>query len=142
MHRGVVKGQQMMLYPSIGLLRYSGKTRLVVEVDPVIGDYYRSLIPKYLNPQRPRWGTHITVVREEKETPVNTEAWGKYDGQPIEFFYSPEIHTGKIYFWLLAYCVFLEEIRAELGLPVVSQYTLPPDGFQKAFHITVGNLKM
>ena len=131
----------MSLYESIGTLRYSGKARLVVEVDQEIGNYYRTLIPKYLNPQRPRWPTHITVVREEKESPLRPEFWGKYEGELVTFLYDPTVHTGKIYFWLLAYCTRLEDIRKELGLPLVSKYTMPPDGFQKAFHITIANVK-
>lgn len=84
---------------------------------------------------------HITVVRKEKEVPVRLEHWGKYEGQPVEFLYSPIVHCGKIYYWLHAFCKRLEDIRLELGLPVVSQWTLPPEGFRKAFHITIGNSK-
>ncbi len=57
------------------------------------------------------------------------------------FFYHPQIHEGKIYYWLEIYCTLLEDIREELGLPVVSQYTLPPEGFRKVFHMTIGNTK-
>jgi hypothetical protein len=28
-----------------------------------------------------------------------------------------------------------------LGLPVSSEYTLPPEGFVKCFHMTIGNFK-
>lgn len=78
----------------------------------------RSLIPKWLPTNRPRWPAHITVVREEKERPTKTEAWGKYDGHAIKFWYSPFTHSGKVYYWLNAFSSQLEDIRVELGLPV------------------------
>ena len=130
-----------VIYESVGTLRYSGDWRLAVEVEQDIADYYRSLIPKWLPTNRPRWPAHITVVREEKERPTKTEAWGKYDGHPIKFWYSPFIHSGKVYYWLNAFSSQLEDIRVELGLPVRSQYTLPPEGFAKCFHITIANQK-
>jgi len=134
---------QEVLYKSIGVLRYEFEIghKLVVEVDQQLSDYYRSLIPKFVSTNRPRYSAHITVVRQEKETPVNLEHWGKYEGQEIEFFYSPIIQQGKVYFWLNTFCTKLEDIRLELGLPVVSQYTLPPEGFRKCFHCTIANMK-
>ena len=129
------------LYSSTGVLRYSGVNRLVMEVDQGIADYYRSLIPKWLPNNRPRWAAHVTVVREEKEEPVNWEAWGRYEGEEVPFLYCPIVESGKIYYWLNIFCVRLEEIRRELGLPYVSRYTLPPEGFRKCFHCTIANCK-
>lgn len=133
-----------MLYPSLGKLHYEddgGRYRLAVHVNQELANYYFSLIPKWIEVNRPRWPAHITVVRWEKETPVNLEFWGKYQGEAVEFFYSPVIHHGKVYFWLNCFCTQLEEIRRELGLPVRSEYTLPPEGFVKCFHMTIGNTK-
>lgn len=129
------------LYEASGVLRYRSKSSLVLEVQQQLADYYRSLIPKYLPTNRPRWPAHITIVREEKEFPVFLEHWGKYEGESIRYWYSPEIHQGKVYYWLNTFCIRLEEIRIELGLPCVSQYTLPPEGFRKCFHMTVANCK-
>jgi hypothetical protein len=42
---------------------------------------------------------------------------------------------------LNVFSVRLEEIRAELGLPVDAPFHQPPVGFKKTFHITIGNLK-
>jgi hypothetical protein len=127
----------MNLYKSTGILRY-GHEKLIVEVDPGISAFYKSLIPKcyILNPQK--YAPHISVVRHEQP---NMENWGKYDGQPVEFFYSNIVHRGTVYWWLNAFSNRLEEIRLELGLPVSSPYTRPPDGFEKCFHITLGNSK-
>lgn len=130
------------LHKSTGILRYgqgNAGVKLIVEVDPGIATLYKSLIPKYytLNPQK--YAPHISVVR--KEQPPNMNLWGKYDGLPVDFYYDGIIHSGTVYWWLNAFSVRLEEIRLELGLPVSSPYTLPPDGFGKCFHITLGNQK-
>lgn len=132
-----------ILYKSTGVLNYSNSNgyRLALDIDQGIADFYRNLIPKHIQINRPRWPAHTTVVRAEKEIPKNLDVWGKYQDQSIDFWYSPTIHHGKIYFWLNTFCVRLEDIRRELGLPVVSQYTLPPAGFTKCFHMTIANQK-
>ena len=132
------------LFESVGILRYSIKAgygyRLVVEIDPDIADYYWKLIPLWKGkPNKQMYKPHISVVRNE--VPGNLAAWGKYDGQEVKFLYSNHVYQGTLYWWLNAFCVRLEEIRTELGLPVSSPYTLPPEGFTKCFHITIGNSK-
>ena len=133
-----------MLHKSKGTLRYSYHEgdvgfKLILEVDPGITSFYCSLIPKHitLNPQR--YAAHISVVRKEQS--VNMNYWGLYEGQQVEFEYETYIYHGKVYWWLNAFSTRLEEIRLELGLPVTSEYTRPPDGFVKCFHITLGNTK-
>jgi hypothetical protein len=129
------------MYESIGILNYSGINRLVLQIDQELADFYRSMIPKYLPTNRPRWAAHVTVVREHKEEVVKREAWGKYEGHQVPFFYSPIIECDNTYYWLNVFCVRLEEIRIELGLSAVSRYTLPPSGFRKVFHTTIANSK-
>jgi hypothetical protein len=114
---------------------------LVVNADQELSNYYRVLIPKWKNAKSQMYPAHITVVREGLEEPKNLEFWGKYQGEKIEFYYSPEVQEGTVYFWLNIFSVRLEEIRIELGLSVHSEYTLPPEGFTKCFHMTVGNKK-
>lgn len=131
-----------MLLESKGVLRYKIVDvgyRLVVEADQQLADYYRALIPKYKNVNRQRYGAHISVVR--KETPVNLDFWGKYEGLEIDFLYDTEVKWGTVYYWINCFSKKLEEIRTELGLPVSSQYTRPPDSFIKCFHLTIGNSK-
>lgn len=128
------------LFESIGVLRYSPEpSNLRVVVDPGIGDFYRAMMPKSISTNRPMYPTHISVVR--KETVPNVEFWGKYEGEPVTFHYSNVVHSGRVYYWLNAFCTKLEDIRLELGLPVSSPYTLPPEGFNKCFHITLANIK-
>lgn len=132
-----------MLHKSSGILRYShagdAGFKLIVEVDPGIASLYRALIPKYVELNGTRYAPHISVVRREHT--VNMEYWAKYDGQSVDFEYDTHIHHGTVYWWLNAFSTRLEEIRVELGLPVSSEYTRPPDGFVKCFHITLGNTK-
>lgn len=138
-----------MFHKASGVLRYSGSPyRLVVEIDQALGDYYRSLMPKYLNAKPQRYSTHITVVRPEKEVPVNMSAWGKYEGEQVEFLYESDVIHGKTYYWLRVLCKRLEEIRVELGLglersktPSDASYSEPPEGYAKFFHITIANNK-
>lgn len=133
-----------MLYKSSGKLRYSHHEgavgfKLILEVDPGIASLYRALIPKHVGLNHTRYDPHISVVRREQT--VNMDYWGKYEGEEVEFEYDTEVHHGKVYWWLNAFSTRLEEIRVELGLPISSEYTRPPDGYEKVFHITLGNTK-
>lgn len=131
-----------MLFTSRGPLIYStdnaGLPKLNVVVDPGIMSFYRALIPKYCEARAQMYPAHISVVRKERP---NMSLWGKYENEEIEFSYSNIIHRGTVYWWLNAFSTRLEEIRRELGLPVSSEYTRPPDGWIKCFHITLGNSK-
>ena len=91
-------------YQHSGVLRYSdyGNWWLVVDINPELGRYYRALMPKYLGAAPQKYPTHLTVIRPERDTPTNPSAWGKYEGERIEFLYEAEIIHGKIYFWLRA----------------------------------------
>jgi hypothetical protein len=131
-----------MLHETNGILRYSlcdVGYRLVVEMDQNLSDYYRSLIPKYLGVNRQRYPAHVSVVRHE--TPTVLAAWGKYDGEEVRLTYDSEVKNGRVYYWLNVFSVRLEEVRTELGLPVSSEYTRPPDSWIKCFHMTIGNVK-
>lgn len=121
----------------------------MVWADEGLADYYRSLIPKWFDVNRPRWAPHITVVRTGVDTPSNLDAWGKYEGETAHFHYSPAVRFGKIYFWLNCISHQLEDIREELGLPMKmlphpddkSVWPIPPEGYKKFFHMTLANQK-
>ena len=123
-----------VLHKSIGTLRYYTHT-LNLLVDQGIVEYYRHLLPRNINKQK--YDAHISVVR--KETP-NADFWGKYEGELIEFQYSPIVRWGTIYYWLDAYCDRLMDIRTELGLSPTTDINRPPDQ-KRCFHITIGNIK-
>lgn len=133
------------MFTHSGILRYSQGVpyRLIVEVDPDLGAYYRSLLPKYIKVSPGKYSTHITVVRVGKDNPNNLSAWGKYEGERIQFYYEHEIHRGRTYFWLRILCKRLEDIRLEMGLGLDnSAYSKAPLPFKKYFHITIGNTKL
>ena len=130
------------LFDSFGTLKYflhEGKYKLILEVDQQLADFYFNLIPDYVDVNRQKYPAHVSVVRNE--IPVNLDEWGKYEGKEIEFIYSNYVNEGTVYFWLNVFSKDLEKIRLELGLPVNSIYTLPPEGFVKCFHMTIGNKK-
>ena len=130
---------------TLGILRYDQveiekRYKLIVELDQGLADYYYSTIPPLLGRVRkPLYSAHISVVRNE--IPVNMEYWRKYQNQIIVVYFDHYIHQDETYLWLNAYSEGLEIIRAELGLPNSSQWTRPPSGFEKCFHITIANTK-
>ena len=129
------------LIPASGCLRYSiGNEgyKLILEVDPELARYTRSLIPKSYNVQQSRYAPHITVVRKEKI--LNEVFWGHLDGYEIAFAYDPVVCFDDTYFWLRCWSYALTSIRLKLGLELETEYTRPPDG-ESCFHITVGNCK-
>lgn len=128
----------MALYQSKGVLRYYN-TKLILEADQGIVEYYRAMLPRSFRTNRQLYPAHISVVR--KETP-EMGSWRLYEGEEVEFSYDNEIKFGEVYVWLNAFSTRLEEIRRELKLPVEPWGDLvPPAGFNKFFHITLGNFK-
>lgn len=121
-----------------GYLKYQDQ-KLIVDVDDNFAKFYRSLIPKYFNVNPTRYTAHISVVRNE--VPKNPEVWNKYQNKKIDFIYDNFIYNDEIYWWLNVFSTELESIRVELGLENHSWYTLPPSGFNKCFHLTIGNTK-
>lgn len=124
---------------SIGRLVYTDKPyKLIVEIENDIGNYYRSLIPKYFRFQKPMYDSHISVIRGEEI--INVQYWGKLNNQEIEFEYDNYIFQNTIYFWLAVECNLLKNIRENLGLPSLSDITKSPCG-NHDFHITIANSK-
>lgn len=135
-------------YEAKGTLRYSPqrlggeesqKWWLVIDCQDDISEYYRHVIHiesyKTLKLQKPYWGSHITVIRNEE--PPNQELWKKYDGQEIVFKYGNHIGTNysperwKSFWWLDSRCEWALDIREELGL---RREPYPQ------FHLTIGNI--
>lgn len=122
-------------YESSGYLRYfDDPKKLIVTVDPELVDYYRKSV--FLKINRQKYDPHISVVRNE----IPTGPWRKYEGELINFKYSGEVRNDEVYYWLPIECRRLEQVRVELGLPLISDITLSPDKFHR-FHVTIGNLK-
>lgn len=117
---------------STGVLNYGPKIRLVLNVDQQIADFYRSLIPKWFDVNPQKYPAHVSIVR--REIPLNMDFWQKYEGQEVEFQYSPRIMEDETYYWLDVQSERLQEIREELGLK-----RFPP--WRNLYHITIGNKK-
>jgi 2'-5' RNA ligase len=128
----------MGLFQSSGRLRYCDNFKIIVEIDPQIAAYYRSLIPKWYTVNQTRYVPHVTVVRNE--IPKNKDAWGKHYGKKVQFEYSGWINVGRIYYWLNVHSAELEAVRTELGLAPTSNWSRPPSE-EKCFHTTIGNRK-
>lgn len=127
------------MFESIGVLKYHDNSyKLIVDVDQGICNYYTSLLPKHIRLNKQKYKSHISVVRNEIP---DLNFWNKYENEEIKFLYDPEVKFNELYCWLNIWCNRLEEIRQELGLPVSSRFTLPPEGFTKCFHCTIGNFK-
>lgn len=112
--------------------------KLIVEVDPEISNYYRSLIPEYHRVNRQRYAPHISVIRDESI--LYSEEWNSLQGRLVTFWYGGVIHNDETYFWLEANSWELQDIRVKLGLTSTSRITRSPDGCH-SFHITLGNVK-
>lgn len=128
-----------------GVLRYridADGYWLLAEIDPDLGAYYRSLLPKHIVVNRGRFDTHCTIVRGGRDVPPNMAAWGKHEGERVQFFCEHGVHTAGPYYWLKVRCTRFEAIREELGLPLDGgAYEPPPPPFKKYWHITIGSTK-
>ena len=128
------------MFTSYGKLHYDDAEglRLVLQLDQDISDYYRVLIPPYYRVSKQGWRAHLTVVRPGNDSPGKIRYWGDYEGEQVEFIYSPYLENGHGFYWFNAWSKRLEAIREELGLFNTSKFALKPNGFDKTFHCTVG----
>lgn len=128
-------------FQSAGSLEYSvheGYYRCVVNVDPELTRYLRSLVPKYYICKPQKYAPHITVVRGE--TPPRTDEWALFQGEIVQFEYESYLHYDGTYWWINCWSPRLTEVRIGLNLPPSYHLTRPPDG-SECFHSTVGNSK-
>lgn len=129
------------MYYSIGVVEYGPGLKVVAVIDQEIAEFYRNLIPKYYNVKPQKYKAHITIVRENKESPKNMEFWGKYQGEKVEFFYNNDIQTDGVYFWLDALSEDIGKIREELGLSKFRDDRGFGGNLRSAYHITIANTK-
>jgi hypothetical protein len=114
-----------------------GRTKwwCIVEVDKEITRYYRWWLQreKHIILQKPAWDAHISVIRGEHACSQHPEFWKKYQGQKIHFKYEhgnlcrEADADGGFFYWIDVDCNFLNQVRAEFGLP---------RGWR--FHLTIG----
>jgi len=136
----------VLKYHSIGRLCYSVKREgsdqkwwAILDCDPEIGRYYRHLYRLHhrfcRKLDRPFWGPHITVCRNERPDEEYLHLWGQYESELVEFHYLSGVKDNygperyRTFYWLDVLCPRLDEIREELGLG-------PP---ARSYHLTIGS---
>jgi hypothetical protein len=83
-----------------------------------IDSYYRWFVERHygLRLQRPAFGPHISVIRNEETSQENWDKYKeKYNGKEIEFEHSGEIRTNGNHWWVRTYCDNLKDLREEMG---------------------------
>lgn len=113
-----------------GILRYSPKLLgerssdkwwLVLDVDQNISDLYRHLywLDTYRckKLQRPAWGAHVSIIRNEEPPKEKQSLWESYADQELELEYTSDVGDNGIHWWLPVFCEKALDIRVELGLP-------------------------
>lgn len=131
-------------FESSGILRYSHSPsygfKLIVEADPEIARLARWFVPKSVGLMTPRYAPHVTVIRKEIPSLLNT--WGRYEGGRIYFRYETYARNDERYWWLRVFSDELAEIRLKLGLLPYGRTTMSPDpDLRCCYHLTIGNTK-
>lgn len=81
--------------------------------------------------QSPLWGTHISVIRDEK--PLIMTDWQSLDGLEVKFEYEFTIQETDGYLWVAVKCDEALSHRESLGLSREPEFPL---------HMTIGNFKL
>jgi len=126
------------MFKSSGKLIYSPRTHLknadrwlVMFCDDELSKYYRHIFGKEFPHKhkltRPVWGTHISIIRNEKIACPNL--WRMCENKIIEFEYEPGVQSNDEYYWLKVHCDELLDLREKYGLKRDPQFGL---------HLTIG----
>lgn len=129
------------MFSAKAIIRYRGAYDdkwVSAMLDQQLADYYLSLIPKSYRLTRPRWPAHATIARPDDYIKDGHWAWGRHEGEVVDFVYDPTLHTNDKYWWFNLWSKVMENIRSEFGLGLSSRITIPPHGYSKCFHCTVG----
>lgn len=104
---------------------------VVANLSKDFSDYYRSLIPKYIqyNPQYYR--PHITIIRNF-ENPKNSY-YKIFLNKIITIYYSNDLQFDNPYYYFNCWSNNISDIRIGSGL---SKYRK-----NNSYHITIGNIK-
>lgn len=73
----------------------------IIGIDDELSKYYRYVCNKlfHIKLQSPKWGPHITIIRNEFLDTV-PEIWKSLDRKEIEIEYTNKIKTNGKHFWL------------------------------------------
>ena len=107
---------------------------VIAEYPMDILDYYWNWVYRVKNIKlnKPRFGSHISVIRGIEEFDRTSELYCKYHNQTIVFIYSCELQTNGDYWWIPVESKSLETLRQELGLKKHPEF---------GFHLTIGREK-
>lgn len=129
-------------FRATGIIKISGNHEgnhdLIVYCDDELGNYYRYLVQRSIGlankVAKPMWKYHISVIVGKYEViPANLlDLWRQYNNVVVEYWYSNNIQSDGLYFWLPVYCPYLLDIREQFGFSRQPHYSL---------HLTIGNLK-
>lgn len=140
----LLKGNGVLVYdPHRPGLKTKTDWWIVVNTDSEICRYYRWWVWRryMIDLKQPSWGAHVSVLRGGKPQPDKMHLWKKYQGEKIEFDYSPNVRqqgdttegVGPNHFWFVdVWSERLGEIRKELG------FTTKFDGKKIKYHMTIG----
>ena len=140
----LLKGTGILVYdPPRPNLKKKPDWWVVLNTDAEICRYYRWWVWRryMIELKQPSWGAHISVVRNRKPDPDKMHLWKKYQGEKIEFEYSPMIRRSgdttngdrpDSYWFVDVWCNRFTEIREELGL--LTEFRGEPI----KYHMTVG----
>ena len=96
--------KQANRFQSVGTLRYPEEGKAILEIDPDICSYYRSMVPKHEStPKPPSFPCHVTVIRIGKESVIDPGSWAEHDGEQVPFEYDNEVGFDGTYYFLKAY---------------------------------------
>lgn len=119
----------------------------VAWLDPEIGHYYRSLIPKAKYAQRPMYDAHVTVISRYDQPNRHGRLWGKYQDKEVLVHYDGVVRPCGEYFGLDCWSKDIADLREELGLNRLMGAHWDWPGLNKEhgnidrYHITVANTK-
>lgn len=131
----MLDGSGVLVYdPPRAKLKRRTEWWCVVNVNESIGVYYRWWVKRALHIElfRPPHPAHVSVIRGEKPPDDLKHLWRKYNGQWINFRYSPVVrHSGDTthdrpgnYWFVEVECPELSRIREEYGFPCKWKYHL------------------
>ncbi|MEM7017364.1 MAG: hypothetical protein AAF512_08510 [Pseudomonadota bacterium] len=107
---------------------------LIIRCDRDVGRYLRYLYkqdsPASGDIREPLWGTHISIVQNEK--PTNLKHWKDREGAEVTLEYEQVPQETEGYIYLPVHCEEALDYRELLGLPREPRWPL---------HLTVGNRK-
>src|SRR5579883_3482590 len=90
---------------------------VIVQCCPDLAAYYRFFIGRAaFAVAAPAFGSHISVITDEKPPEAQLPLWKAHHLKEVEFEYTPELQSDGLYFWLPVVCPTLLTLREELGL--------------------------